>query len=177
MLLTDVGKYHHVVTLSLAHGPHPPSTKTPRGYLHDAAQKLHRPNFFPGVDESKPHRLWPAKKIAAFFNTSLSSRRSRTSLRSRVFSFSTSSCGPDIKSSCFFSGYRCAMLCQTADVAELTCSASKAPHQNLMNAAAVPLIETAFQLPGSGSATGCGHPHCITAKLVCASRCHYISPS
>jgi hypothetical protein len=31
--------------------------------------------------------------IAAFFNTSLSSRRSRTSLRSRVFSFSTSSCG------------------------------------------------------------------------------------
>jgi len=30
-----------------------------------------------------------------------SSRRSRTSLRRRLFSFSTSSCGPDIKSSCW----------------------------------------------------------------------------
>jgi hypothetical protein len=58
------------------------------------------PNFFPGVNEGEPHRLWPAKKIADFFDTSLSSRRSRTSLRRRVVSFSTSSCGPDIKSSC-----------------------------------------------------------------------------
>ena len=39
--------------------------------------------------------------IAAFFSTSLSSRSKQTSLRRRVFSFSTSSCGPDIRSSCW----------------------------------------------------------------------------
>lgn len=70
MLFSDMGSNHHVFALTLTHWADPPYTKAPRCDLHDTAQKLDRPNSFPGFDESKPHRLWPAKKIAAFFSTS-----------------------------------------------------------------------------------------------------------
>ena len=45
------GQKHHIFPLPLAHWAVPPSTKPTRGDLHDRAEKLHRPNFFPGVDE------------------------------------------------------------------------------------------------------------------------------
>jgi hypothetical protein len=71
MLLTDMGQDHHIIALSLAHRSYPPRTKTPRGDLHHTAEKLDGPFFFPGIDEGEPHRLWPAKKMVAFFSTSL----------------------------------------------------------------------------------------------------------
>ena len=143
MLLTDVCQKHHIITLALAHRPLPPSAKPTRCDLHNSAEKLYRPNFFPGVDKGEPHRLWPAKKIAAFFSTSLSSRTNRSSLRRRVFSFSTSSCGPDIRSLCSFSGHHFAIPCQAMDAAGPICSVSKARHPNLMIPVAAPLIDTA----------------------------------
>ena len=100
MLFADMGQKYHIIPLALAHRTHPPSTEPTRCDLHDTAEKFQGPNFFSGVDEIKSHRLWPAKKIATFLNTSLSSRTNRSSLRSRVFFFYTSSCGPDIRSSC-----------------------------------------------------------------------------
>src|SRR5690606_22410125 len=100
VLFADMRQDHHIVTLSAAHRAVSPRAKSSRGDLHNPAEKFDRPLFFPSVDKGEPHRLWPAKKIAAFFNTSLSSRSRRTSLRRRAFSFSTSSCGPDIRSSC-----------------------------------------------------------------------------
>ena len=57
---------HHIVALSLAHWADPPSAETTRRDPHDLAEKFVRPFFFPGVNEGKPHRLCPAKKIAAF---------------------------------------------------------------------------------------------------------------
>ena len=70
--------------------------------------------------------------MGAFCNTSLSSRRSRTSLRRRSFSLSTSSCGPAIRSSCSLSGYCYAIPCRATDAFGPTCSASKAQPLNLM---------------------------------------------
>ncbi len=75
------------------------------------------------------------QRIAAFFSPSLSSRSSRTSLRRRVFSFSTSSCGPDIRSSCSLSGYCSAIPCRAVDVVEPTYSASRRQPPNLRKAA------------------------------------------
>jgi hypothetical protein len=75
------------------------------------------------------------QRIAAFFSTSLSSRSSRTSLRRRVFYFSTSSCGPDIRSSCSLSGYCCAIPCRAVDVVEPTYSASRRQPPNPRKAA------------------------------------------
>jgi hypothetical protein len=66
MLLTDVGQKHHIIKLALAHRPLPPSAKPTRCDLHNPAEKLYWPNFFPSVYEGEPQRLWPAKKIAAF---------------------------------------------------------------------------------------------------------------
>jgi hypothetical protein len=43
---------HHIITLTLAHRAHLPSTKPPRCDPHNLAEKLDRPFFFPGVDES-----------------------------------------------------------------------------------------------------------------------------
>lgn len=85
MLRANLGQKHHIIPLALAHWTVPPHTTPTRADLPDPAEKLHRPNCFPGIYEGKPHRLWPAKKIAAFFSRSLSSRSSRTSLRRRHF--------------------------------------------------------------------------------------------
>ena len=75
-----------------------------------------------------------------------SSRSRRTSLRRRVFSFSTSPCGHRhchsdqwrsnsiIRSSCSLSGHCYAMPCWATDVAERICSASTAQPPNLMKA-------------------------------------------
>ena len=62
VLLTYMGQNHHVITLTLAHWTYLPSTKATRCDLHNPAQKLHWPNFFPSFDESKSHRFWLAKK-------------------------------------------------------------------------------------------------------------------
>ena len=73
-------------------------TKLWGGQLHFAGSEV-APEFggyLEGALEAAEHAL----SSAAFFNTSLSSRSSRTSLRRSSFSFSTSSCGPDIRSSC-----------------------------------------------------------------------------
>lgn len=70
MLFADMGQYHDVIALLLAHWARPPRTKAARCDLHNAAQKLNWPFFFLGVDKGEPHRLWPAKKMVAFFNTS-----------------------------------------------------------------------------------------------------------
>ena len=58
---------HHIIALALAHWPYSPGAEAARSYLHNTAEKLNRPFFFPDVDKGEPHRLWPAKKIAAFF--------------------------------------------------------------------------------------------------------------
>jgi uncharacterized protein YdaU (DUF1376 family) len=50
----------------------------------------------------RDHRKWVEKRLD---QDGYSSRNSRTSLRRRSFSFLTSSCGPDIKSSCSLSGH------------------------------------------------------------------------
>ena len=75
-----------------------------------------------------------------------SSRSRRTSLRSLVFSFSTSSCGPDIRSPCSFSGHHFAIPCQAMAASEPTCSVSKGQHPNLMKPAAATFIDTAYRL-------------------------------
>jgi hypothetical protein len=71
MLLSNIRQNYHIVALFLAHWANPPCKKATRGDTHNTAQKLNRPFFFPGVDKDEPHRLWPAKKIAIVFNTSL----------------------------------------------------------------------------------------------------------
>jgi hypothetical protein len=48
------------------HDVEAPRAKTTRCHLHDAAHKLHGPNFLPGIDKSKPHRFLSAKKMVAF---------------------------------------------------------------------------------------------------------------
>jgi hypothetical protein len=57
MLFADMGQEHHIITLALAHRTYPPRTKPARCDPHNATEKLDRPNFFPGFDESKPHPL------------------------------------------------------------------------------------------------------------------------
>jgi hypothetical protein len=79
-----MGQNYHVFSLTLAHRANLPGPKATGCHLHDPAQAFDGPHFFPGIDKRKPHLLWPAKKIAAFFRISLSSRSRRTSLRRRV---------------------------------------------------------------------------------------------
>ena len=99
VLLSDMGQKHHIVPLGLAGRSCSPSTKATRGNMQCMAQKLYGPSLLPGVDKGKPRALWPPEEDRRLFSTSLSSRRSRFSLRKRAFSYSTSSCGPDIRSS------------------------------------------------------------------------------
>jgi len=46
---------HQLIPLSIAHRTPPPSTEAKRCDLYDPAEKRHRPFFFLGIDESKPH--------------------------------------------------------------------------------------------------------------------------
>jgi hypothetical protein len=57
VLLTDMDQKYHIIPLALAHGTYPPSPEPARCDLHNATEKLYGPNFFPGIDESKPHPL------------------------------------------------------------------------------------------------------------------------
>jgi hypothetical protein len=101
VLLTDTGQKHHIITLTLAHQlPAGDACIAERGRTRQArnprdvtCMMLHR--------NSTGHSSFQASMKANLigfglqrrFNTFISSRRSRTSLRRRVFSFSTSSCG------------------------------------------------------------------------------------
>jgi hypothetical protein len=82
----------------------------------------------------RDHRKWVEKRLD---QDGYSSRSRRTSLRRRSFSFLTSSCGPDIKSSCSLSGHCYAIPCRATDTSEPTCSKSKDPRLNLMKLAVV----------------------------------------
>ena len=55
-----------------------------------------------------------------------------------------------IRSSCSLSGHCCAIPCWVMDAVEPVCSASKGQPPNPMKAGAAPLVDTAYQLLGSG---------------------------
>jgi hypothetical protein len=74
------------VSAKAARRPTPPSTKASIRGGQQPAQTHSRQQTAISVNESEPHGFWPAKKIAIFFNTSLSSLRMRFSRRRRSFS-------------------------------------------------------------------------------------------
>jgi hypothetical protein len=49
MLFADMRQDHHITALPAAHRATSPPAKSSRCDLQDAAEKLHRPNFFPGI--------------------------------------------------------------------------------------------------------------------------------
>jgi|GEM_PF-2161982 len=57
MLFANMSEKDHIVSLPLAHWAASPRTKPTRCNLHDTAEKLDRPIFFPGINEGKPHPL------------------------------------------------------------------------------------------------------------------------
>jgi len=65
---------------------YPTYLQATRADIHNLAQPGGRQHGFIFFDKLKPYGLWFAKNYVAFFNTSLSSRRSRFSLRSFAFS-------------------------------------------------------------------------------------------
>ena len=82
---------YEVQTGRLTHNPAGDLTGVAtRADIHNLAQLGGRQHSLIFFDKLKPHGLWFAKNCVAFFNTSLSSRRSRFSLRSLTFSRSKS---------------------------------------------------------------------------------------
>nr|WP_240611061.1 hypothetical protein [Oceaniglobus ichthyenteri] len=62
-LCADIRQDHHITAVPAAHWAVSPPAKSSQCDLRDAAEKLHRPNFFSSIGKSKAHRLWPAEKL------------------------------------------------------------------------------------------------------------------
>jgi hypothetical protein len=86
VLLSDMRQQNHVIALTLAHGPSAPGTITTLGHLQNPAHPAYGIGLPPSLYECKTLHFWLAKKTAAFFRISLSSRKIRFSLRSREIS-------------------------------------------------------------------------------------------
>ena len=86
VLVFDMRQQNHVSVKAAGRRPAPPRTKASIRDSQQPSQMHAWQQAAISVNESEPHGFWPAKKIATFFNTSLSSLRMRFSRRRRSFS-------------------------------------------------------------------------------------------
>ena len=91
-MLTDMRQNLQVGALALAHGPGNPRPVATRRDLQDPTQAHDGPAVTMRPNKREPHVFWLAKNCVAFFNISLSSRRTRFSRRRRSFSRTRSVC-------------------------------------------------------------------------------------
>ena len=127
----------HIIPLSLAHRAHPPSAEPTGSDLHSPAEKIHQPNFTPGVNEGEPHRLWPAKKP---FGTSLYNALTVTELPPFLALPSLHAANKLLCEGACFPSPRLHVALTSGhrvDAVEPICSASKAQPPNPMKAEAV----------------------------------------
>ena len=81
-LFANVGEQHHVGALPPTGKAGPPGAVASWADVHNFVQAVHRDDVAVFFNESKSHLLLFALNTLAFFNTSLSSRSMRFSLRS-----------------------------------------------------------------------------------------------